>query len=259
MHYPANLPLDMPKKKSIIGIYADTGVAPNSFLQLKKLLSGFYTIVKLKAGDIISQDWPQEMKAIVIPGGADMPYHLKLQGQGCANIRQFVENGGVYIGLCAGSYFAAQEIHFTCKDGTIIHQPRELNFYKGRAVGPAFGIYLEDGQASAQLVPVKIDNNTYHAYFNGGGYFEGYNLVNSKDIKILAYYHKTNQPMALKCKVEKGCVLLCAVHPEYDNEFIESAVARKVKGYEALLPMLDIGISPEVKLWFLRIMSDVIF
>ena len=39
---------------------------------------------------------------IVFPGGADSPYQEKLQGEGNRVIRQFVEEGGWYLGFCAG-------------------------------------------------------------------------------------------------------------------------------------------------------------
>ena len=43
----------MTEQKLKIGLYADTGVAPNSYLQLKHHLSDSYTITKLKSSDII--------------------------------------------------------------------------------------------------------------------------------------------------------------------------------------------------------------
>ncbi len=239
--------------KPIVGLYSDIGVAPNSFFQLQKLLSPYYTVVKLKAPDIIQQNWPEAMKALVMPGGADIPYHQKLQGKGCTNIRAFVETGGVYVGVCAGSYFAADEVYFTYADGKIIQGTRELRFFKGCVVGPAFGNYVEETHASAKLVPVVLEGNTVQAYFNGGGVFEG-----GQNNEILGVYQETNLPMAVRCKIGKGYALLCAVHPEYDMEFLVSVVASKAKGYEVLEMMLQTGPSIQVKHWFLKMLGELV-
>ena len=233
--------------KPMIGLYSDSGVAPNSFFQLQKILSPYYTIIKLKASDIIFQKWPATMKALIMPGGADVPYHQKLQGMGCDNIRNFVKSGGVYIGICAGSYFAANEIHFICADGSIIAGKRDLGFFKGRVRGPAFGTYIESSHVSAQLIDVVLDGNTTQAYFNGGGIFEG-----AQKDEILGVYQETNQPMAVQCKVGKGSALLCAVHPEYDQEFLTS-----IKGDEFFEQVND-GSCNQTRDWFLKMLDQVV-
>ena len=232
------------ESKLIVGLYGDTGVAPNSFFLLQKLLSPYYTVMKLKAPDIIFQKWPVDMKVLVIPGGADVSYHQKLQGEGCANIRTFVEEGGIYVGVCAGSYFAADEIYFTYGNGNIIQGARELGFFKGRVVGPAFGDYVEGTHASAKLVPVILRGKSALAYFNGGGVFEG-----AQESEVLGIYQGTKLPMAVKCNVGKGYALLCAVHPEYDAEFLASIEA---------FGLVDYSACNEVRDWFLRMLSQVV-
>jgi biotin--protein ligase len=233
--------------KPTIGLYSDSGVAPHSFFQLQKILSPYYTIIKLKAADIILQKWPATMKALIMPGGADVPYHQKLQGRGCDNVCNFVKAGGAYVGICAGSYFAAEEIHFTCADGSIIAGKRDLGFFKGRVVGPAFGVYIEEGHVSAQLVEVVLEGHTMRAYFNGGGFFEG-----GQENEILGIYKETNQLMMVQCKVGQGAALLCAVHPEYDGEFLAS-----IKGYEVCGQVND-GAGNEIRDWFLKRLEQVV-
>ncbi len=242
-------------QKCTIGLYGDAGVSPNSFFQLKKLLSPYYAIVKIKATDIISKNWPGNMRALVMPGGVDTLYHQKLQGIGCANIKAFVETGGAYVGICAGSYFAGQCGYFTYADGKIINEGRDLGFFKGRVIGPAFGTYIEEGHISARLVSITLGGgSTYQAYFNGGGFFE-----NAKEDEILGVYQETDQPMAIQCKIGKGHAFLCAIHPEYDQEFLMKEICLKVKGEKGLEQIVrEGGPCMQVKVWFLKKLEAVV-
>jgi hypothetical protein len=51
-----------------------------------------------------------EIKAdvLVISGGDPFAIFSSLQQKGVSNIRDFIKNGGTYIGICAGTYFALQ-------------------------------------------------------------------------------------------------------------------------------------------------------
>ncbi len=238
------------QSKPIIGLYADWGVALNSLWQLKRILSPYYVMVTLKAGDIIKKNWPPQMRIFIMPGGADVPYYRKLRGQGCARIRAFVESGGIYVGICAGSYFAATNIYFTCANGRVIKETRELKLFTGCIWGPVFGPYLNKGHTSAKLVPVMVAGQAYQAYFNGGGVLEG-----GARSDIIGLYQETNQPMALQCKVGLGQAILCAVHPEYDATFLRNLAARN--NLSRLTPVAA-DFDKGIKAWFLSTLRQMI-
>lgn len=42
----------------------------------------------------------------VIPGGRDLPYCRDLNGYINDRIIRYVKEGGVYMGICAGAYYA---------------------------------------------------------------------------------------------------------------------------------------------------------
>jgi biotin--protein ligase len=63
-----------------------------------------YTAIKLSAEDVVSGEWTRNLVGIVFPGGRDSPYHEKLEGDGNKLIRRFVEEGGWYLGICAGKH-----------------------------------------------------------------------------------------------------------------------------------------------------------
>jgi glutamine amidotransferase-like uncharacterized protein len=47
------------------------------------------------------------VKMVVFPGGNAYNTQKSVQAQGKANVLKFIDNGGLYVGTCAGFYFAA--------------------------------------------------------------------------------------------------------------------------------------------------------
>ena len=88
----------------LVGVYSDEGASPWCVdCTCKTLTQRSYTTIKLTAQDILSGAWTVSCVGIVLPGGRDSPYHDKLKGPGTKKIREFVENGGWYLGICAGN------------------------------------------------------------------------------------------------------------------------------------------------------------
>ena len=50
-----------------------------------------------------------EYKVLLVPGGSGSKQAEKLAEEGRGKIRAFVENGGGYVGICAGSYLASND------------------------------------------------------------------------------------------------------------------------------------------------------
>jgi biotin--protein ligase len=50
----------------------------------------------------------------VIPGGRDLPYVSEMSGKSgiARRIKEYVSEGGRYLGLCAGGYFGSGEVRF---------------------------------------------------------------------------------------------------------------------------------------------------
>lgn len=246
----------MPEKQ-IVAIYKGRGVSAHSYRRLKQLLTGSFETISINPSQINSGELSAELAAIVFPGGADVPYDRALNNDGIKYIRNFVENGGLYVGVCAGSYFAGEAVDFTCADGVKISESRRLVFFKGTVKGPAYVNYIEGSHESAKLIDLKIQSKIYKAYFNGGGHF--ITEVPLKDNEILAIYANSDLPAALHLNIGNGQVFLCAIHPEYDNDFLRKAVNAKENGYEALALMLSKGgISDDIGNWFIETISKLL-
>lgn len=209
-----------------IYIYNDEGVSQESYFHtmttIKKHLPTCFKVEPINANDIKTGTWIQQAKLLIIPGGADLPYLKKLDGLGAKYIKQFVENGGAYLGVCAGAYFGSKQVEFDKNGPLEVLGQRPLGFFDGTSVGPYSAPYSYSDNSSAKAVEIRIKKNQHKklfVYYNGGGYFKhAYDYPNTT---IFANYD--NGPAAIITIFRgKGRVLLSGVHFEYDPDYLDS-------------------------------------
>ena len=70
---------------------------------LRKVLGEFYDVLYLTPAQLADEPWTENAAALVIPGGRDLPYVADLAGRPNARIRKWVEEGGRFLGICAGT------------------------------------------------------------------------------------------------------------------------------------------------------------
>jgi biotin--protein ligase len=106
-------------------------------------------------------------------GGRASPYAQKLNGEGNRRIRDYVENGGKYLGLCAGAYYAGAHVEFAQGTKNEIIAERELGFFPEKVVGPALAEYDYHSEKGAKAARInRLDKNSKSVvYYNGGGFF----------------------------------------------------------------------------------------
>lgn len=216
----------------IIYLYDDRGVSKKSLDELKSSILTYRPelkkrIKKIKAKGIIAGEWMQNAIAICFPGGGDVGYVKKLNGAGNANIRTFVEEqGGAYLGFCAGAYFGSNFCDFHRGDtrhGYETIAPRELAFYPGVALGPTLAPYEAKSESGARVANlnwlVEGQKRVCDSYFNGGCSFP--DAYSAPHTKVLATYNNHDppacfrQPAIVECQVGNGKAILSGPHPEF--------------------------------------------
>lgn len=92
-------------RKAKIGIYAGKG-ASHSWLWFVDLFQkkGFFNLSFLDENLIRQKDYLKELDVLIISGGDTFGVAEALKKNGAYQIQSFVENGGIYIGSCAGAY-----------------------------------------------------------------------------------------------------------------------------------------------------------
>lgn len=235
-------------------VYSGPGVGPlslkNMLAMLRSLVSPKYTVKQIDQNILINESWLNDTALLVIPGGADLPYTQYLNGKGNENIRKYVHNGGKFLGVCAGAYYAADRIEFAMGDREMqVAGERELKFFPGLVEGPTYPGFHYDpllgiaGQRAATVYwqdgPPFAPDNPLVLYYNGGGHFV--DAHQHSNVTILARYACESsfigpEPAAIiECKIGKGAVILSGLHFEWDPDSLEGPDQRIVKIKSELL------------------------
>lgn len=179
--------------------------------QLYRALSPFGTVGYCDSHDILEGVLDNDVALFIIPGGADLYYCEKLNGAGNAMIRRYVEQGGNYLGICAGAYYACSSIEWAKDTKHPICGPRELSFATGIAKGPVYEFLEDSDLEKSWLRDVKIHYEDEKESFDVMvPYRAGPVLPESGT--ILARY--AQGPAIIECGVKKGRAILSSPHIE---------------------------------------------
>ena len=194
----------MTRKRNKVFLYQD--YIHNNGVLHKRLIDtyGHANVRFCDAGDILNGALDNSVFLFVMPGGADLYYAEKLNGDGNAKIRAYVEQGGHYLGICAGAYYASREIDWAKGE---IAGPRELALADTKATGPIYE-FLEGndlGKSWQNIVDVKLGDERYIALYEAGPVFDGEGLAS----------YSNGQTAIVKSSIGKGMVILSSPHIEY--------------------------------------------
>lgn len=212
-------------------IYRDYGCA--DVTNLEQELKHYFTPRGIEIGftdaaGIINRNELNDMVlGFVMPGGAGTPYRRKLETLGNDKIREFVRNGGIYYGICAGAYYACRQTIFE-KDIPELKIISEcgLNLIEGKAVGTLhkeLGInpYAKNAASAAAVELIWQDNEKHLAYYHGGPYFD----IDNAETEILAVYNLPQKyPAVIARNFGQGRVVVSGVHFEDSGKILKKAL-----------------------------------
>ncbi len=205
-------------------IYCDYGT--NDIGSLVRSLNEYFvplgiSVETTDAKGIINEDsLDDKVLAFFMPGGRATPYIEKLKVQGNQKIASYVENGGVYFGICAGAYYASHQVFFeTDIQELCIIQQCGLNLIDADAIGTLYkelniSPYTMDFNS---IAPVKVrwlaDNASHIASYHGGPYFKP---LPESPLQVLAEYelNGVSLPAVVMQTHGKGLAIASGLHIE---------------------------------------------
>jgi len=67
---------------------------------------------EILSGLLTAEENSSNLVLLCMGGGFDLGYEKMLGQRGIAIIKEFVKRGGLYLGICAGAYFATDYVQF---------------------------------------------------------------------------------------------------------------------------------------------------
>lgn len=165
--------------------------------------------------------------AFILPGiiGEDSTYHHDIGRKGNKKITGYVEDGGVFMGICAGAYYAARQIIYEPPWRTAPKTRKPgLDFFNGIAKGPLNNLAVNDfdswfSDLSVTMLTTKNDKG--YTTLCGTMYGNGPVLLpdtSEKDLCVIARYDDApDKPIAIASKnIKDGLAIFSGALPYID-------------------------------------------
>lgn len=209
----------VPVKKIKTGFYIDAGSRGGGVLHLARLLCYSPQLdVTFLHGEDLRNGKLKDLDLLVMPGGSSKTQMFSMGEKGVEALREFIRNGGAYIGVCAG-------FHIT------LNRPERARIfpytYVPEAVGYKAQVYMDLSDDGAKVMNVKA-GRYYVTYSRGpvaregkweqgkcrtlGVYKSSVGPVNRAGVSFF------NTPALIYGNFGKGKVIATSFHPEYRPE-----------------------------------------
>ncbi len=194
------------------GVWDEGVIALENFLDFKGL-----DWEEVNAWDVNRKDLSALYDAIIIPGGWAVSYKRYISDSGIQHIKELVNNGGAYIGICAGAYYAADKVAW---EGRTYDYP--LDLFNGTAYGSLDSIIPWDGYTMT-ILNMNLDDsiNIYEPATEDMLFFGGPALYpnEGENVDVVARWAAhNNDPAIVKFNYNQGRVLLLGPHPEIEED-----------------------------------------
>ncbi len=209
---------DTPSPRQVdIAIYADRGTWDESVQAAKKMFEWMnYTVETISAQQI--DNGLAIFRILCIPGGNMYDYAQDISSEGKENIRSFVHNGGGYIGICGGAYFASEKVYW--QGSRLPMTP--LRLLSGTATGPISEImtYPNYTMCKVNFMNAEHPITKCGRNFEWVLYYWGPALIPNRNanVTVLGNYDKGNQTAMLAFEYGYGKGFLIGTHPEIDED-----------------------------------------
>ena len=218
-----NVPVKARKK---IAFFLDNGCVGRSVFCWVKLLANSPELeVEFINGEILRKNKLDKFDLLFCPGGGSARQLAAMQKSGQQIVKDFVRNGGAYLGICAGCF-------------NVLNRPDRLQMlpfdWVPYASGKAAILAVDIDEATAKELNILKD--CYWSRYAGGPVIRKSAAPDKDAGKVLgvyktssggfnrAPYNFVNTPAAVKAKFGKGTVVGVSHHPEANENTHELAL-----------------------------------
>lgn len=176
-------------------LFAGTGTSPGDVAAIEQILKhnhiGYSSVSSAQLNEM-SESQISRYRLLIVPGGNFIEIGNGLTPIATTNIRNSVQNGLSYLGICAGAFFAGNSGY----NGLNLTSGVRFSFYAAES----------RGIRKAAVAITRIDGPTLDQYWEDGPQFRGWGVVVGK--------YPDGTPAIVEGTFGRGSVILAGVHAE---------------------------------------------
>lgn len=168
----------------------------------------------------------ENVLAFFLPGAAQNgEYDVRLGNDGFDAIRSYVQEGGHFVGICAGAYYASAKLEWSHdhEENKSTKTP-SLRFFNGLARGPISQITPHEDWHVMRAIQVKSDDpdlGVFKAIYWGGPEFICPDNYQSVEVMVSFDEQGLKSPCIIKRREGLGTVTLSSIHPELSPSILK--------------------------------------
>jgi glutamine amidotransferase-like uncharacterized protein len=208
-----------------IALYSDRGTGEFCVIATTRMFEWIGYKVALIDADFINGRDLKGFRVICFPGGNMYQYAQDITSSGMAKVREFISNGGGYIGICGGAYFTGQKVMWQGRQLPM----SPLAIFPGTTQGPVDAIAP---YPDCVMCKINIADRTHPVTQTEPDsawvmYCYGPMLLpdTSADVQILGEYDVVGKPAVIAFEYGTGRVFLIGTHPEVEEDSDRDGVA----------------------------------
>jgi glutamine amidotransferase-like uncharacterized protein len=214
------------EKSAIVALYSDGGVWDSSVTAATNMFEWMGYTVELVDAGYINDVGLDNFKILCVPGGNMYEYSQDISLNGKEHIKDFVKNGGGYIGICGGAYFASEKVIWEGEEVPATF----LGLFDGTAQGAIDEIAPYPGYAMCQVNIVEHNHPITRGLSDTAWilYYWGPVLLPNEgaEVDILGEYdaaeepaeEPVDEPAMVAFEYGSGRVFLIGTHPEIEED-----------------------------------------
>lgn len=204
---------------------------------LQEAVGSVYHVSQVDSGYLRTKKWEDITALLVMPGGVCSVWDRNLGEEMQERVNRYVREGGSYLGVCAGAYWACSKSVFSGAS-----KRRNAKLSSATAVGPLFGSSnMHNSGQEAAAAPIVLAKE-YGSKPSEGRLFykEGcrFDVPAQHGTTVLAHYKDPSHPAIIGERVGKGVAVLCGVHPEHPFRDL-SQLAGVTTHFQEVMTQLD--------------------
>ncbi|KAI1754619.1 class II aaRS and biotin synthetase [Xylaria castorea] len=207
---------------------------------MRQILFPNYAVTSITKDTILNEPWAKTCAMLVITGGDYLALRHHMGARGTRLIRQFVQDGGLFLGINAGAYYGSSRyVAYDGDNDVEDNAETNLEFFPGRC--------QEVRRKEETFRATKLNIGTpgvdekqqeCRVCLNGCGIFLDVKQYTEEKVEALAWFAEDNQTEAaaatIYCPVGKGACILTIPQLELDPRYL----APELRGTPSMLATL---------------------